>query len=297
MHNILENRGEMFNIMGISGGASVWGILFVAIVIIGTVIHILKKRKNAGIAMCQIFILDGDRSGNFVRIENAIAEAKSKGAELICFPEAAMLGWLNSDAHTRACTIPGPDSEQLCELAKKYGAYLCIGLEEFEMGRLFNSAILIDDRGQILLKHRQVNIPQKLMSPPYAAGAESDIATVNTKFGKIGLLICADTHSQDILDRMAALKPNLLLVPYGYAENEQNWPAHSEEFHNVVINAAKRTGAAILGTNSIGRISRGPWAGRVYGGHSIAVDKLGNIIDKAKDRDRDVKIAPITAVR
>ena len=144
------------------------------------------------------------------------------------------------------------------------------------MGRLFNSAILIDDRGQILLKHRQVNIPQKLMSPPYAAGAESDIATVNTKFGKIGLLICADTHRQDILDRMAALKPNLLLVPYGYAEDEQKWPAHSEEFHNVVINAAKRTGAAVIGNKfHVGRISRGPWAGRVYGGHSIAVDKTG----------------------
>ena len=287
----------MFNILCTGDGATVWGVLLLAIIVVGAIVHVLKKRKSAGIAMCQIFILDGDRSGNFVRIENAIAEAKSKGAELICFPEATMLGWLNSDAHTRACTIPGPDSEQLCELAKKYGAYLCIGLEEFEMGRLFNSAILIDDRGQILLKHRQVNIPQKLMSPPYSAGSESDIAAVNTKFGKIGLLICADTHREDLLDRMAALKPNLLLVPYGYAEEELKWPAHGKEFHNVVINATKRTGATVLGTNPVGRISRGPWGGRVYGGHSIAVDKTGNIIDTAKDRDRDVKIVPVTAVR
>ena len=287
----------MFSILCTGDGASVWGGLFVAIVVIGTIIRIISRRKGPGIAMCQTFILDGDRSGNFVRIENAIAEAKSKGAELICFPEATMLGWLNSDAHTRACTIPGPDSEQLCELAKKYEVYLCIGLEEFELGRLFNSAILIDDRGQILLKHRQVNIPQKLMSPPYSAGSESDIAAVNTKFGKIGLLICADTHREDLLDRVAALKPNLLLVPYGYAEEELKWPAHGDQFHNVVINAAKRTGAAVLGTNPVGRISRGPWGGRVYGGHSIAVDKIGNIIDTAKDRDRDVKIVPVSAIK
>jgi predicted amidohydrolase len=287
----------MFSILCTSNGVSVWGGLFAAIVVIGTVIHVMSRRKGPGIAMCQIVILDGDRSGNFVRIENAIAEAKSKGAELICFPEATMLGWLNSDAHTRACIIPGPDSEQICELAKKYGTYLCIGLEEFEMGRLFNSALLIDDRGQILLKYRQLNIPQKLMSPPYTAGNESDIATVNTKFGKIGLLICADTHREDILDRMAALKPNLLLVPYGYAEEEQNWPAHSEEFHKVVTEAAKRTGAAVIGTNPVGRISRGPWSGRVYGGQSVAVDKTGNIIDTAKDRDRDVKIVPIAATK
>lgn len=287
----------MLNITGISDGASVWGILFLAIVVIGAIIHIASRRKGPGIALCQIFILDGDRRGNFVRIENAIAEAKSKGAELICFPEASMLGWLNHDAHTRACTIPGPDSDQLCDLAKKYAIYLCIGIEEFESGRLFNSALFIDNRGQILLKHRQVNIPQKLMSPPYTAASESDIATVNTKFGKIGLLICADTHREDILDRVAALKPNLLLVPYGYAEDEQKWPAHRETFHNVVINAAKRTGAAVLGTNPVGRISRGPWAGRVYGGHSIAVDKAGSIIDTAKDRDRDIKIVPISTIR
>ena len=280
-----------------SDGTTMWGVLLVAIVVIGAIIHVMSRRKGPGIAMCQIVILDGDRRGNFVRIENAIAEAKSKGAELICFPEATMLGWLNSDAHTRACTIPGPDSEQLCELAKKYGVYLCVGLEEFEVGRLFNSATLIDDRGQILLKYRQVNVPQKLMSHPYTAGSESDITTVNTKFGKIGLFICADTHREDLLDRMAALKPNLLLVPYGYAEEEQEWPAHSEEFHKVVTDAAKRTGAAVIGTNLVGRISRGPWAGRVYGGKSVAVDKMGNIIDTAKDRDRDVKIVPITATK
>jgi predicted amidohydrolase len=175
--------------------------------------------------------------------------------------------------------------------------HLCIGIEEFDTGRLYNSAILIDDQGQILLKHRPVNIPPKLMSPPYSAGNESDIAMANTKFGKIGLLICADTHREDILDRRAALKPNLLLVPYGYAENEQNWPAHGEEFHKVVINAAKQTGAMVIGTNLVGRISRGPWSGRVYGGRSIAVDKMGNIIDTAKDRDRDVKIVPITTIR
>jgi predicted amidohydrolase len=289
----------MFGLLSTGDGASFWGVLFVAIVVIGIIFNVMTKRKSSGprVAMCQIFILDGDRSGNFVRIENAIAEAKSKDAELICFPEASMLGWLNSDAYTRACTIPGPDSDQLCGLAKKFGVHLCIGIEEFDSGRLFNSAILIDDKGQILLKHRQVNVPPKLMSPPYSAGNESDIAITNTKFGKIALLICADTHREDILDRRAALKPDILLVPYGYAEEEQKWPAHGEEFHNAVINAAKRTGAMVIGTNPVGRISRGPWSGRVYGGHSVAVDKTGNIIDTAKDRDRDVKIVPITAIR
>ncbi len=238
--------------------------------------------------MCQIFSLDGDRSGNFVRIENAVAQAKDAGAEIICFPETIILGWVNSDAHTRAYSIPGKDSARLCKLAEDYQAYLCVGLAEKEASRLYDSVVLIDDKGQILLKHRKINLLTELMSPPYTPGENVDV--VETGFGKIGLLICADTHKDEILNSMAALKPDLLLVPYGYAAEENKWPAHGKELEKVVKTAAKKTGAPVIGTNLVGEITKGPWKGRIYGGQSIAVDKNGKTISTAKDRDRDINI-------
>ena len=93
--------------------------------------------------------------------------------------------------------------------------HLCIGLAEKDGKRLYDSVLLIDDTGQILLKHRKINLLSELMTPPYTAG--DDVHVVETKFGKIGLLICADTHDHGILKRMAAAQPDLLLVPYGYA--------------------------------------------------------------------------------
>ena len=54
------------------------------------------------IGMAQIFCLDGDREGNFTRIEYAIQEATEKGAQIVCFPEMAVLGWVNPEAHQRA---------------------------------------------------------------------------------------------------------------------------------------------------------------------------------------------------
>jgi hypothetical protein len=131
-------------------GTSLWGILFLAIIVIGVVINFLGQKNGAKAAICQILIIDGDREGNLVRIENAIAEAKAQNAELVCFPEASILGWLNPEAHNNACPIPGPDSDRLCEFAKKYKVHLCVGLEEKDGVNLFNSAILIDDNGQIL---------------------------------------------------------------------------------------------------------------------------------------------------
>ena len=52
-------------------------------------------------------------------------------------------------------------------------------------------------------------------------------------------------------------------------------------------------GAVVIGTNSVGAISRGPWKGRVYGGQSIAADKNGRTIGKGKDRDRDIAVVRV----
>jgi predicted amidohydrolase len=151
--------------------------------------------------------------------------------------------------------------------------------------------VLIDDKGNILLKHRKINLLTELMSPPYTAG--KNVEVVETGFGKIGLLICADTHKDEILNRMAVLKPDLLLVPYGYAAEENKWPAHGKELEKVVKKTAKTTGAPVVGTNLVGEITKGPWKGRIYGGHSIAADRTGKTISISKDRDRDINIVQI----
>jgi predicted amidohydrolase len=243
------------------------------------------------IAMCQIFSLDGDRAGNFIRIENAVREAEDAGAEIACLPETAVLGWVNPDAHKRAFPIPGADCDHLCKLAVDYDIYLCVGLAEKDGGRLYDSAVLIDNKGRILLKHRKINLLAELMTPPYTPGESVDAA--ETAFGKIGLLICADTHEHNILKRMAALKPEMLLVPYGYAAEEHEWPGHGRQLEKVVKNTASKTGAFAVGTNLAGEITHGPWKGRVYGGQSIAVDKTGRVVSVARDRDRDINIFSI----
>jgi len=243
------------------------------------------------VGICQVLLVDGDRAGNFVRIERGIAEAKDAGAEIACLPEMAVLGWVNPEAHERGCVIPGADSERLCGLAKRHGIFLCVGLGEKDGGGLYDSAVLIDDGGEIVAKHRKINLLAELMEPPYTAGTEVRVAQM--RFGRIGLLICADTHEDAILERMGALKPDLLLVPYGYAAVEEDWPGHGKELERVVCHAANMSGAAAVGTNSVGAISNGPWKGRVYGGQSVIADKNGQIVARSRDRDRDIQVVSV----
>ena len=241
--------------------------------------------------MCQIFCLDGDRSGNFVRIENAVSEAAKAGADIICFPETALLGWVNPAAHERAFEIPGQDTNRFAQLAKKYKKHLCVGLAEKDGDKLYDSVVLIDDRGRILLKHRKINILTELMTPPYTPG--KDVGVAETQFGAVGRLICADTFRQDLLEKMAALKPDVVLVPYGWAAPEDKWPDHGKSLRTAVANAAKNIGAHVIGTDLVGEITQGPWAGQVYGGQSVACDKTGKVIALACDRDRDIKIVTV----
>ena len=249
------------------------------------------EQHSVKIALAQIFCLDGDRWGNFARIEGGIAEAKEQGAEIVCFPETAILGWVNPEAHKRAFPIPGEDSDRLCKLAKDNNIFISLGLAEKKGEKLYDSVILIDNKGNIILKHRKINIVTELMSPPYTLG--SDIKTVDTRFGEIGLLICADSFKEEILNEMKELKPDLMLIPYGWAAGEDAWPGHAKALERTVQNAAKIIGCPVIGTDLIGQISHGPWKGLVYGGASVVSDKNGNILALGKDRDKEIILVDI----
>lgn len=160
-------------------------------------LHVTTDSSSKGeikIAMAQIFCSDGDRAGNFVRIENTIIDAKNRKAEIVVFPESCILGWVNPTAFQKAFPIPGEDSRRLCELAKKYKIYICIGVDEKDGDNLYDAALLIDDKGNILLKHRKINVLPELMNPSYSSGNNVNVA--KTKFGNIGILICADTFEK-----------------------------------------------------------------------------------------------------
>ena len=254
--------------------------------------HMSQKKSTLKIALAQILCMDGDRAGNLVRIENAMIQAKTKKAAIIVFPESAILGWINPEAHTRATPIPGADAQTLCDLAKKYQLYVCIGLDEKEGDKLFDSAILIDDEGKILLKHRKINVLPDLMTPSYAVG--DGVSTVKTKFGKMGVLICADSFQEDLLQKMAMQKPDLMLIPYGWAAPEKDWPQHGKELEKVVKNAAQKLNCPVIGTDLIGQVSHGPWAGQIYGGQSVACDKNGKVLKIGKDREQEIIIVEVT---
>jgi N-carbamoylputrescine amidase len=245
------------------------------------------------IALCQILIIDGDREGNFRRIEYALDQARAGGAQIAAFPESSILGWENPDAHRLATPIPGADSDRIAALARKYGIMIAIGLDEKDGAHLYDSAILIDKTGRLLSKHRKLNVLPELMDPPYSTGKAEDIGVVETEYGRIGVLICADTFTDAYLDRIKRLKPDLLLVPYGWAAEMDKWPGHAQSLEDLVTRRAALLKCPFVGTDLVGVMSHGPWKGRTYGGASLVVDGTGKILHRLRDRDVEVRVVDL----
>jgi len=246
--------------------------------------------KHVRLAICQILVIDSDREGNFRRIEYALEQAAAQHAQIAVFPESSILGWENPDAHKMATPIPGTDSNRIASLARKYGLMIAIGLDEKDGDHLYDSAILVDRSGTLRWKHRKINVLPELMTPPYSQGRPEDIGVVETEFGRIAVLICADTFSDAFVDRMKTLKPDLMLVPYGWAATNDKWPNHSKELEELVRRRASQVHCPMAGVDLVGEMTHGPWAGSTYGGSSFVADGTGKIILTARDRDTDLRV-------
>lgn len=256
------------------------------------------KPRTIRVAICQILCIDGDADGNFRRIENALEVAAAGKAQLACFPESAILGWENPDAFKMAGPIPGPHSDRIAALARKYKMMISIGVDELASpGVLYGSVILVDQKGKILLKHRKLNVLPELMDPPYSVGKPEDIAAVDTPLGRIGMLICADTFVDKYVKRAGSLEPDVLLVPYGWAAPKEKWPGHAKNLHKTVAQAARWAGCPVVGTDLVGMITHGPWTGQTYGGASVVADLDGDILTILRDRDVDVQVIELSIGR
>ena len=167
---------------------------------------------------------------------------------------------------------------------------IAMGLDERDGERLYDIAIFVDQTGNLLWKHRKINVMLELMVPPYTEGRVADIGVVETEFGRIGLLICADTFVDAHLERVLALNPELLLVPYGWAATAGEWPGHAQQLAALVKRRAIRLHCPVVGVNLVGAMSHGPWRGRTYGGSSVVADANGDLLVAVRDRDVDVRI-------
>ena len=235
--------------------------------------------KRVRVGMGQLLVEGGEPIRNLKRASKMIAEAAEKDCQIILLPECLDLAWTHPSAKEEAQPIPGPYSDILCEGAKKYGIYICAGLTESLHGKVYNSAIFINDKGEILLKYHKINL-LVVEQDFYEVGKTLNV--LDTPFGLIGVNICADNYIDGIhightLARMGAqiiLSPSSWTVDYSKTEEDD---PYGEKWLKPYKILAEHYNMVILGTTSVGVIVGGPYEGKKSIGCSLAVGPDGII--------------------
>ncbi|MFP4117435.1 MAG: carbon-nitrogen hydrolase family protein [Candidatus Woesearchaeota archaeon] len=232
------------------------------------------------IAMGQLLVEGGEPERNFERAEKMCKEAQDKEADLIIFPEAIDFAWTHPSCYKEAVPIPGSFSDKFCEMATQYNLHICVGLtERREDGRLYNTALLIDDKGKIILKYHKINLLE-VEQPFYEVGDR--LGVVDTKFGKIGVNICSDNYMESVHigKTLGAMGAQIILSPASwtvdYSVTEEDDP-YKDKWIKPLSYIAYLYDALVISTTSVGYIVGGPYEGKKKIGRSLAVNGDGII--------------------
>jgi predicted amidohydrolase len=108
--------------------------------------------------------------------------------------------------------VPGPQTDRLCELARKANCWLIPGsMWEIEGDKMYNTSVVISPKGEIVAKYRK-------MFPwlPYEAGTSAgdrfcvfDIPDV----GRFGLCICYDMWFPEVSRQLAWMGAEVIIQP------------------------------------------------------------------------------------
>ena len=234
--------------------------------------------KPFKLALIQMRIEAGSRNTNLKHAEKMISEAANNSTKVILLPEALNLGWTHPSALIEAEQIPeGETTQFLIKHAKEKDLYICCGLIEKDEEKVYNSAVIINPNGEVILKHRKIN--ELDIGLEYYSTGDS-INVCKTEFGTFGLAICADAFESANLESLGKLGADIILSPCSWAtpkEHNNLKNPYGSEWKESYIPIAKEFSLWIAGCSNVGWISDGPWKGRKCVGNSLVINPKGDI--------------------
>ncbi|TAL77430.1 MAG: carbon-nitrogen hydrolase family protein [Burkholderiaceae bacterium] len=180
-----------------------------------------------------------------------IAEAGSKGAQLIAFPEAFIPGypfwvWSHTPVQAKALfaelfansvELPSEASARIGEAARKANAWVAMGINEREGGTLYNTLAYFDNEGRFVARHRKLQ-PTNAERTVWGRGDGSDVFVLDTPIGRVGGLICYE-HTMDLNRYALAALGEQIHIAVWPAASANYTSANADNFDNITETAVK----------------------------------------------------------
>lgn len=220
------------------------------------------------------------------RVEGKIREAATNGAQMICTQELCTTRYFckeqKSENFDLAAEVPGEWTERLGKIAVEFGVVLVVsGFEKRGTGLYHNTAWVIDADGKMLGKYRKMHIPQdpSFEEKFYFTPGDEGYKVFETRYGKIGVLICWDQWFPEAARLTALQGAEIIFYPTAIG-----WMPGEEEFHAAQHHAWEtvQCGHAVANSCYVCAVNRCGTEGNIkFWGQSFVADYCGQVVAKA----------------
>lgn len=248
-----------------------------------------------------------DKTGSTEKACRLIAEASSKGAVLAAFSETWLPGYPffhsteGSDLKMlakveyikQAVTIPGPETDALCEAARENEIDVVIGVAELDAasgGSVYCTLLFVSSEGEILGRHRKLK-PTDGERTVWADGDGAGLRVYQRSYGRISGLNC--------WEHMMML-PGYALASQGTQIHVAAWPTLDHESRGVLFSSAfaGQAGCYVIAPGGVRTPSDLPESMRELApegfgrtGGSVIIDPWGNVMEGPVENEETILYA------
>lgn len=247
-----------------------------------------------------------DPKANLKKNLSLVERAAKQGAQIICTQEMVTSQYFCQSEDHRffdlAERIPGPSTAAYQKLARKHGVVIIASLFEKRASGLYhNTAAIIDADGTMLGVYRKMHIPDDPLfyEKFYFTPGDIGFKAWDTKFGKIGVLICWDQWYPEAARLTAMQGAEILFYPTAIGWHPKEKVEYGVNQHGawetIQRSHAVANGCYVAAINRIGHeiIESVGGDGLEFWGQSFVAGTSGQILAKASVDKEEILLVPV----
>ncbi len=247
---------------------------------------------------------------NLAKALDRVAEAASKGADVVCLPELFQTQYFcqREDAalFDLAESIPGPGTEKLAAAARQNKVVLIASLfEKRAPGLYHNTAAIFDSDGALVGIYRKMHIPDDPLyyEKFYLTPGDLGFKAFDTAAGKLGVLVCWDQWYPEAARLTALQGASILFYPTAIgwhpAEKAESGVAQHDAWRTIQRAHAIANGVYVAVVNRVGfetgdiRGNSVPGKGLEFWGGSFFCDPFGRVLSEASHDKEEILLGEV----
>lgn len=258
----------------------------------------LKPMSKVKVGLVQT-TCTADKQQNLQKAIEKVREAAQKGAQIVCLQELfTSLYFCDEEDYNNfqlAEAIPGPSTDALSAVAAELGVVIIASLfEKRTQGLYHNTTAVLDADGSYLGKYRKMHIPDDpgFYEKFYFTPGDLGYKVFQTKFAKIGVLICWDQWYPEAARITALMGAEVLFYPtaIGWASS-QDVDTNTDQYNawqTIQRSHSVANGVHVVSVNRVGEE-----AGLKFWGGSFVSNPFGKVIFQGDHNEEQISVVEL----